>query len=394
MAIPLKVLIVENCENDALLIADCLSQAGYDVDWKRVETAQALALALVPPVQWDLILSDYSIPGFGGLAALRFYQQSGLDVPFILISGSIGEERAVEAMHSGVHDYIMKDRMRRLAPAVDRELREYANRKAKRAAVDEIHRLNAELLAVNKELREKVDLLSSSRSDLEQVTWAASHDLKEPLRQITSYTQLLLRRRPANTPDEIEFAAFITEGVERARALLDGLLAYARDVRTPFDVNSQADADAVAREALGALAPLMEKVSATGTVDPLPRVVIGHDALLDVFKHLFLNAFEYSREGVQPRIHVTSARCDNEICIAVHDNGIGIKPEHQARIFELFRRLHGSEYPGIGVGLSLCKRLIENHGGRIWVDSDPGVGSSFYFTLAAADQRASSAGAN
>ena len=141
---PLKVLIVENSENDAILMVDCLAQAGYDPAWTRVETAAAFVSSLAPPAEWDIILCDYSMPGFGGQRALKLYQQSGLDIPFILISGSIGEERAVEAMHSGVHDYIMKDRMQRLAPAVDRELREAANRKARRTAVDENQRLNSE----------------------------------------------------------------------------------------------------------------------------------------------------------------------------------------------------------------------------------------------------------
>jgi len=388
MAIPLKVLIVENSENDAILIADHLNQAGYDTDWHRVDTAQALEASLVPPVLWDVILSDYSMPGFGGLLASKVYQKSGLDIPFILISGSIGEERAVEAMHSGVHDYIMKDRMRRLAPAVDRELREAANRKARRTAVNENLRLNSELLELNEKLREKVELLSRSHADLEQVTWAASHDLKEPLRQITSYAQLLLRRRPAADADEIEFSRYISEGVERARALLDGLLAYARNVRTPVGPPVETDAESAAREALHSLASMLENLSATVTVDPLPAVMIGHKALIDIFKHLFLNALEYTREGAPPSIRVSSTSSSNGICFAVQDNGIGIKPEHHARIFELFRRLHGSEYPGIGVGLPLCKQLIENYGGRLWVESEPGVGSTFYFTLTAAKLKA------
>jgi signal transduction histidine kinase len=393
VANPLKVLIVENSEDDAILIADCLDQAGYQADWQRVESARALTTALEPPVPWDLILSDYSMPGFSGLAALKIYQQSGLDIPFILISGSIGEERAVEAMHSGVHDYIMKDRMRRLAPAVDRELREAANRKAKRSAVDENQRLNAELLEVNAMLREKIELLSRTHSDLEQMTWAASHDLKEPVRMVTSYAQLLLRRRPATSEDEVEFCRHITEGAERATALLDGLLAYARNVRTPVDPSLETEAERAAGEAILSLAPVMEILSATAVVEPLPTVRIAHLALLDVFKHLLLNALEYRREGVPPEIHISCTRQDRDICFAVQDNGIGIKPEHQARIFELFRRLHGAEHPGIGVGLPLCRRMIENYGGRLWLESEPGVGSTFYFTLAAAKLRANGASA-
>lgn len=105
-----------------------------------------------------------------------------------------------------------------------------------------------------------------------------------------------------------------------------------------------------------------------------------------MFEQLFLNAISYAREGVPPRIHVSSARRNGEISFAVEDNGIGIKPEHQARIFELFRRLHGPEHPGIGVGLPLSRRLIENYGGRLWLDSVPGQGSTFYFTLTSADK--------
>jgi signal transduction histidine kinase len=391
MPVPLKVLLVENSENDAILIADCLTQAGYDIDCHRVETARGLAAALVAPAPWDVILSDYSLPGFGGLAALKIYQQSGLDIPFILISGSIGEERAVEAMHSGVHDYIMKDRMQRLVPAVDRELREAANRKARRSAVNDNDRLNSELLVLNEVLRTKIDLLSRSHSDLEQMTWAASHDLKEPLRHIMSYTQLLLRKRPAVEPDEIEFSRYISEGVERAAALLDGLLDYARNVRAPVDLSIQTDADATAREALDSLDRVIEELSATVTFDALPCVLIARDSLLDVFKRLLLNALEYKRDGVPPVIHITATRQNGEARFAIADNGIGIKPEHQARIFELFRRLNSTERDGIGLGLPLCKRLIENHGGRLWLESEPGVGSTFYFTLGAANCKANGA---
>jgi signal transduction histidine kinase len=391
MPIPLKVLLVENSENDAILIADFLTQAGYEIDCHRVETAQGLTAALAPPASWDLVLSDYSLPGFGGLKALKIYQESGLDIPFILISGSIGEERAVEAMHSGVHDYIMKDRMQRLAPAVDRELREAANRKARRSAVDDNDRLNSELRALNEILRQKIEALSRSHSDLEQMTWAASHDLKEPLRHIMSYTQLLLRKHPLAEPEEIEFGRYISEGVERASALLDGLLDFSRNVRAPADRSIQTDAGAAAQEALDSLDRMIEDLSATVTVDALPCVLIAHDSLLDVFRRLLLNALEYKRDGVPPSIHIRATRQNHEVCFAVADNGIGIKPEHQGRIFELFRRLNSTEREGVGLGLPLCKRLIENHGGRLWLESEPGVGSTFYFTLGAANRKANGA---
>jgi signal transduction histidine kinase len=365
MAVPINLLIVENSEDDAMLIADRLCQAGYDLNLRRVETARELSAALRPPASWDLILSDYSLPGFSGMAALEIYKCAGLDIPFILISGSIGEQRAVEAMRSGVHDYIMKDNMGRLAPAVDRELREAANRRDR---------------------REKVELLLRSRADLEQVTWAASHDLKEPLRMVATYTQMLLRGRHSSDPEEVEFSRYITDGVERLAALIDGLVEYSRNLRAPVDLTIRTDADAVAREALRNLAPMIDECSATIAIDPLPAVNIEHDALLDVLQQLLTNAIAYRRDGVPPSIRVTATWRSHEICFAIQDNGIGIKPEHQERIFQLFRRLHGTEYPGIGVGLPLSKRLIENYGGRLWVESEPGVGSTFFFTVTAADR--------
>jgi signal transduction histidine kinase len=386
MATPLKALIVENSENDALLIADSLAQSGYAPDWQRVETAPQLTAALDSARAWDLVISDYSMPGFSGLHALAIYQRFGLDIPFLLVSGSIGEERAVEAMRSGVHDYIMKDRMQRLGPAVERELREAANRRERRKTMFENQRLNSQLLQLNDELRDKVDQLSRSHADLEQVTWAASHDLKEPVRIITTYSQLLLRQRPATTADEVEFAGYITDGAQRVTALLDGLLAYSRNLRAPADLSVHADAEKAARTAISHLASFIEERGAVIVVDALPSVGMEMEALVDVFAQLFLNAMSYSREGVPPRVHVGSTRSRNEIRVSVQDNGIGIKPEHQARIFELFRRLHGTESPGIGLGLPLSRRLIENYGGRLWLESQPGVGSTFHFTLAAVDK--------
>src|ERR1700722_19289952 len=180
MPIPLRVLIVENCDDDAVLMVDCLAKSGYDLCWERAQSAEELAAALAPPHEWDLILSDYAMPGFGGMAALEICQSTGRDIPFILISGSVGEERAVEAMRCGAHDYIMKDRMQRLGPAVERELREAALRKERRTAVDENVRLGSELVVANAALTEKLDQLSRSRAHLEPVAWAAGHDLKEP----------------------------------------------------------------------------------------------------------------------------------------------------------------------------------------------------------------------
>src|SRR5437667_310824 len=140
MAQPIHVLIIENSEDDAILVAEQLRRSGYDPNWKMVDNAADLTEALATD-SWDLFLCDYSMPGFSGMKALEIYKTFGLDIPFFLVSGLIGEERAVEAMRAGAHDCIMKDRLSRLGPAVERELREAANRRERRQADLELHHL-------------------------------------------------------------------------------------------------------------------------------------------------------------------------------------------------------------------------------------------------------------
>jgi signal transduction histidine kinase len=372
----LKVLIAENTEDDALLMLRHLRNAGYEPEWTRVQTAGDFEAALKAG-DWELILSDYAMGGFTGLEALRIYRESKLDVPFFLISGSIGEERAADAMRNGANDYIMKDRMQRLGPAVVRELREAAGRRAAREADAEIQRLHLEL-------KEKIDLLAQSAADLEQFSSAAAHDLREPLRTVISYTQLLLNRRPASSdPDELEFAGYIKGGVQRMRALIDGLLAYSAASKSANESARVTDAGSVALAALGKLRSMTEGRPGMVTIDTLPAVVAEPMELLEIFHNLISNALKYQRDGQQPSVHISAQEIADTIQFAVKDNGIGIKPEHYDRIFDLFSRLHGPEYSGVGAGLAVCKRLVERNGGRIWVESEPGVGSIFYFTLPA-----------
>jgi light-regulated signal transduction histidine kinase (bacteriophytochrome) len=384
MAQPIHVLIIENSEDDAILVAEQLRRSGYDPNWKMVDNAADLTEALAAD-SWDLFLCDYSMPGFSGMKALEIYKTFGLDIPFFLVSGLIGEERAVEAMRAGAHDCIMKDRLSRLGPAVERELREAANRRERRQADLEIHRLNSELQRLNAQLQEKLELLSRSNAELEQFAWAASHDLKEPLRTVVSYCQLLLRRRQHSVdPEELEFMQYIRGAVDRMHALIDGLLAYSRAMYEPLETARRTDAGAVAAEAVQVFQDVIEQTGAIISIDPLPPVTVHEAPLLQVFQNLIGNALKYRRTGVPARIRISGFAESGQVRFAVADNGIGIKPEHYERIFVLFRRLHGSELPGVGVGLALCKRLVERHGGRIWIEAEPGAGSTFYFTLPAA----------
>ena len=218
-----------------------------------------------------------------------------------------------------------------------------------------------------------------------QFAYVASHDLQEPLRMVASYTQMLARRYAGKLDDDAdEFIGYAVEGATRMRQLINGLLAYSRvDSRAgPF---GPVDCELLLIEAILSLRAQIEENGAEVTHDPLPTVMGDGLQLRQVFQNLISNAIKY-RGDAPPRVHVTARMAGREWVFTVRDNGIGLDPQFADRIFVIFQRLHGrAEYPGTGIGLALCKRIIERHGGRIWVESRPGAGATFAFTLPAAE---------
>ncbi|MFC6767939.1 PAS domain-containing sensor histidine kinase [Natrinema soli] len=234
-------------------------------------------------------------------------------------------------------------------------------------------------------LEETIDRLEESNRRLEQFAYAASHDLQEPLRMVSSYLQLI-ESRYADELDEDgeEFLAFAVDGADRMRNMIDGLLAYSR-IETQGDPLEPVGLDSVLESVLADLQFQIEETDAEITTDTLPRVEGDASQLRQVFQNLLSNALEYSGDE-PPRVFVDAERRGREWVISVHDEGIGIDPEDQERVFEVFQRLHSrEEYSGTGIGLALCQRIIERHGGEIWVDSEPGEGATFSFTLPAVE---------
>lgn len=233
------------------------------------------------------------------------------------------------------------------------------------------------------ELTRAVAELKRTNADLEQFAYIAAHDLQEPLRTVAGYAQLLGRRYRGKLDVEAdELIGFLLDGTQRMQTLIQDLLAYAR-VGNPPAPRAPVALDEALSRALGPLAAAIREAGAEVTSGPLPVVVGDLAQLSQVLQNLIANGIRY-RSAETPRIRIAGERRGAEWVVSVRDNGIGIDPQHHERLFALFSRLHTREqYPGTGIGLALCKRIVEGHGGRIWVESAAGRGAAFFFALPA-----------
>ena len=223
--------------------------------------------------------------------------------------------------------------------------------------------------------------LQRSNAELEQFAYVASHDLQEPLRMVTSYLQLLERRyRDRLDQDASEFIGFAVDGASRMQTLIQDLLAYSR-VGTRGGAFTPTDCDAVLDRVLAGLGVSIAESGARIAREPLPTVTVDSSQMGQLLQNLVGNAIKFRGES-PPRIRVAAESRPEDWLFSVQDNGIGIDPAHAERIFQVFQRLHGiGKYPGTGIGLAVCKKIVERHGGTIWVESEAGAGSTFFFTI-------------
>jgi len=231
-------------------------------------------------------------------------------------------------------------------------------------------------------LKANVTELARSNGDLQQFAYVASHDLQEPLRTISSFSQLLARRYQSKLDsDADEFLAFIVDGALRMQTLINDLLAFSR-VGTRGNLFGPVNCEEILHSAEENLKTAIEESGAVITHDSLPVLMADKLQLTQLFQNLLGNAIKFRRPEEPPRIQVSARRMDGAWQFSVRDNGIGINPQYFDRIFIIFQRLHGREqYTGTGIGLAICKKIVERHGGRLWVESESGSGSIFHFTI-------------
>ncbi|MGB6743311.1 MAG: PAS domain S-box protein [Terracidiphilus sp.] len=237
-------------------------------------------------------------------------------------------------------------------------------------------------------LVQKIEELNRSNEELEQFAYVASHDLQEPLRMVASYTQLLSKRYKGRLDSEAdEFIAFAVDGATRMQRLIQDLLVYSRAGKRRLEL-IKVSSEVALKMALRNLSAAIIESSALVTHGPLPEIEVDESQLVQLFQNLVGNAIKYQNPGI-PRIHISAAREDEtKWKFSIQDNGLGIDPKFFERIFGMFQRLHKrDEFAGTGIGLTICKRIVERHGGSISVESQPGQGSTFYFTLAESRKR-------
>jgi two-component system, sensor histidine kinase and response regulator len=249
------------------------------------------------------------------------------------------------------------------------------------SANGQLARDNAARRLAEQELIAKAEELARSNAELEQFAYVASHDLQEPLRMVASYTQLLARRYKGKLDsDGDEFIGFAVDGANRMQQLIRDLLSYSRVITKGNQLQLTAT-EAACKAAVLNLEKSIEDSEAVVSVGPLPTLMADATQLTQLFQNLIGNAIKY-RSGTRPEICVAARPDRNHWVFSVQDNGIGIEPQYFERIFQMFQRLHSrGEYPGTGIGLAISKKIAERHGGRIWVESEPGHGSTFLFSV-------------
>ena len=368
MGAPLKVLIVEDSDDDAAMLLRELKHGGYDPVHELVETAEAMSSTLAENA-WEIVIADYSMPRFSSEAALKTLQKSGLDIPFIILSGVMGEDAAVDAMKAGAQDYVFKGNMARLIPAVQRELQEAG-----------IRRENRDLEAANEQILKSQDELvrMEKLAAIGQLSGGVAHDLRTPLGVILNSVYTLnkwLEAHPeiASNKRIAKCVSTISAQVTRVNNVVTDMLDFAR-------VNSPALLPVLIRDLIDESLSMVDRPPNVEIVKDyqrkMPKVMADTDMLSRVFINLLNNANEAMPSG--GRLAISTRSVDGYAEIKFEDSGTGIS---QVDLDKIFDPLFTTKMKGTGLGLAVCHQVMANHGGSINVSRNPDRGVTFMMRL-------------
>lgn len=374
-----KILLVDDRAANLFALEAVLDNRGYEI---VTATSGQEAIASILVNEFAVILLDVMMPEMDGFqTALRIREiEQGRRTPIIFVTAFRElEEHLHRGYRAGAVDFLYKPidpDVLRFKVSVFADLQRQA---------DLLKSYSMQLQATNAVLEQRVQErtaeLRVSNEELRQFAYVASHDLKEPLRTITSFATLLSRRYKERLNEEAAYLIdHIADSARRMDSLLVDLLAYSMQVNKEAEVTTSCDSEAAFTEVLVILEGLMREKNAMITHGPLPPVAADFNEVVQLFQNLVGNGLKYHRNEV-PCIHVAAEARDGECLFSVRDNGLGIAPEYHDQIFAVFKRAHANKYPGNGIGLAICKKIIERRRGRIWVESTVGTGSTFYFTL-------------
>ena len=359
-------MLVDDTPDNLRVLSAMLTNQGFEVR-KALSGQRAIASVRADPP--DLILLDIKMPEMDGYTVCQYLKDDPhtREVPVIFISALDDALDKVKAFAVGGVDYVTKpfQEMEVLA-RIEHQLR--------------IQRLQRQLMEQNQEL-------ARSNRELEQFAYIVSHDLQQPLQSVTGFVRLIqLKYQHCLDDIALDYLNRIHDTGSRMQNLIQDLLAYSK-VSNQAQALQPIDCNSVLKQVMENLQMAIAEKQVALTYDPLPTVLGSETQLIQLLQNLISNAIKFIRPDVTPTVNVSVTRQDDQWLFGVHDNGIGIEPHNIERVFEIFQRTQSAaNYPGTGIGLATCKKIVENHGGQIWVNSQLEIGTTFYFTIALSSQ--------
>ncbi len=366
-----RILLVDD---DFNFLASLQRQLRHDYEIVTAEDGPAaiaaVRQAMAARMPFAAVLCDMRMPGMDGVETLKAIRALAPDSARLMLTGNADLQTSIEAINEGnILRFYVK-------PCPIETLRD-----GLRAGIEHF-RQATEHMGIAENAQKWAEEIAVSKAEIEQFAYVVAHDLKEPLRTITSYVQLLkLRYGDRLGKDADELIKFAVDGTHYMRRLFDDFTAYSDFSRQELIIQS-VDSESVVTRVLGRLA---NKIAQTGAIvihEALPRLDADEGAVAMLFENLVGNAITFRRHGIAPDIHISAAAAGEFWRFAVRDNGIGIEDQFKDRVFDLFERLHPSDADeGTGTGLALCRKIVERHGGQIWLEPADGGGTTFFLTL-------------